>query len=111
MKRFFPQLTAAALLLATALPASARAGAAFNQTLQLQGISFQVQSRGEGSQQQLTISPTGANQPIQSIQQTVNGRVVGAEVADLNSNGLPEIYTGTCRGPAAAATASWWPTR
>jgi hypothetical protein len=92
LKRFFPQLTAAALLLATALSASSWAGAAFNQTLQLQGISFQVQSRGEGSPQQLTITPTGANPPIQSIQQTVNGRVVLAEVADLNSNGLPEIY-------------------
>ena len=92
LKRLLPQLTAAALLLATALPGSAWAGAAFNKTLELQGINFQVQSSGEGSQQQLTITTTGAKPPIKPIRQTVNGQVVGAEVADLNSNGMPEIY-------------------
>jgi hypothetical protein len=92
LRRLFPQLTAAALLLATALPRSAWAGAAFNQTLKLQGISFQVQATGAGSQQQLTITTTGAKPPIKPIQQTVNGRVVGAKVADLNGNGTPEIY-------------------
>ncbi len=93
MKRLLPQFTAAAaLLLATAIPAPAWAGAAFNKTFKLQGISFQVKSSGEGSQQQLTISTTGAKPPIKPIQQTVNGQVMGAEVADLNSNGLPEIY-------------------
>jgi len=90
--RLFPQLTAAALLLATAVPGSAWAGAAFNKTLQLQGTNFQVQSSGEGSQQQLTITTTGAKPAIKPIRQTVNGQVVGAEVADLNANGLPEIY-------------------
>ena len=92
MKRSFPQLTAAALLLATALPSSALAAAAFNQTLKLQGISFEVQASGEGSQQHLTITTTGAKPPIKPIHQTVNGRVVGAKVADLNGNGTPEIY-------------------
>lgn len=92
MQRFLPQLTAAALLLATALPGSAWAGAAFNKTLKLQGISFQVQSSGEGSQQHLSITTTGAKPAIKTIHQTVNGQVVGAEVADLNANGLPEIY-------------------
>ena len=92
MKPLLPQLTAAALLLATALPGSAWAGAGFHKTLNLQGISFQVQSSGEGSQQQLTITTTGAKPPIKPIQQTVNGRVVGAKVADLNGNGTPEIY-------------------
>ena len=83
MKHFLPQLSAAALVLATALPGSARAGASFNQTLNQQGISFQVQSSGEGSQQQLTITTTGARPPIKPIQQTIDGRVVGAKVADL----------------------------
>ena len=92
MKRLLPQLTAAALILATALPGSAWAGAAFNKTLELQGINFQVQATGAGSQQQLTITTTGTRPPIKPIQQTVNGRVVGAKVADLNSNGMPEIY-------------------
>ena len=92
LKRLFPQLPAAALLLTAALPATTWAGSAFNQTLSLQGISFHVQSSGVGSQQQLTITTRGAKPAIKTIRQTVNGQVVGAEVADLNSNGLPEIY-------------------
>jgi hypothetical protein len=68
----------------------ARAGATFNRTLALQGISFQVQSSGEGSEQHLTITITGARPPIKPIHQTVNGRVVGAQVADLNGNGTPK---------------------
>jgi hypothetical protein len=40
LKRFLHQLTSTALLLATALPGAAWAGATFNQTLKLQGISF-----------------------------------------------------------------------
>ncbi|MFM1901646.1 MAG: hypothetical protein RLZZ216_2222 [Cyanobacteriota bacterium] len=92
MRRLFPQLTTSAVLLATALPGNAWAGAAFNQTLKQQGISFQVRAAGAGSQQQLTITTTGAKPPINPIQQTVNGRVVDAKVADLNGNGTPEIY-------------------
>jgi hypothetical protein len=33
-----------------------------------------------------------AGRADRSFRQTVNGQVVGAEVADLNGNGLPEIY-------------------
>ena len=92
LKHFLPKLTAATLLLATALPSSALAGAGFNKTLELQGLSFEVKSSGDGSQQQLTIITKGAKPPIKPIRQTVNGQVVGAVVADLNGNGMPEIY-------------------
>jgi hypothetical protein len=94
MKRLFPTFIASALATSVSLLAStpALAGAAFNRTLSLQGITFQVKSSGEGSQQQLTITTTGAKPPIKPIRQTVNGQVIGAAVADLNSKGLPEIY-------------------
>jgi len=94
MKHLFPAFIASALATSVSLLAStpALAGAAFNRTLSLQGITFQVKSSGEGSQQQLTITTTGAKPPIKPIRQTVNGQVIGAAVADLNSNGLPEIY-------------------
>ena len=85
-------IATAALVLATTVAGAALAGAAFQRTLKLQGISFQVKAAGEGSQQQLTITTDGAKPPIQPISQTVEGQVVGAEVADLDSNGLPEIY-------------------
>ena len=89
---------AAVLAIAASTPATLHAGmttktaASFHSSLSLQGIRFQVQSSGEGSQQHLTITTTGARPPIKPIHQTVNGRVVGAEVADLNGNGTPEIY-------------------
>ncbi|MEB3361784.1 MAG: PliI family lysozyme inhibitor of I-type lysozyme [Synechococcaceae cyanobacterium] len=81
-----------ALLLAAHFPGSASAAGAFSRSLSLQGYSFQVKATGEGSQQQLTITTRGGKRPIKPITQTVDGQVVGAEVADLNSNSQPEIY-------------------
>lgn len=92
MRHLLPRLTSAALLLASALPLNAWAAAGFHRTLSLQGYSFQVKATGEGSQQQLTITTRGGTRAIKPITQTVNGTVIGAEVADLNSNSLPEIY-------------------
>ena len=94
MQRSFASIAGSALLLAIALPycAGAAAAGAFQRTLSLQGYSFQVKASGEGSQQQLTISTRGGKLPIEPISQTVDGRVIGAEVADLNSDTLPEVY-------------------
>ena len=91
MEPLLRHLAAFALLLAANLPGIAMAGS-FNRTLSLQGYSFQVKATGKGSQQQLTISTRGGKTAIKPISQTVNGTVIGAEVADLNSNSLPEIY-------------------
>ncbi len=85
-------LSAAAALITLPVGMPAWAAGAFHRDLALQGIRFEVHSSGEGSQQQLAITASGARAPIKPIRQTVNGRVVGAEVADLDSNGLPEIY-------------------
>ena len=51
-----------------------------------------MQATGEGSKQQLTITTSGTKPPIKPIRRSINGQVVGTEVADLNGNGLPEIY-------------------
>ena len=90
--RLLSRFVAAGLILSAAFAADAWAAAGFRRTLELQGIRFAVNSSGEGSQQQLTITTSGAKPPIKAIRQLVNGQVVGAEVADLNGNGLPEIY-------------------
>ncbi|MEB3165316.1 MAG: hypothetical protein VKO65_01465, partial [Cyanobacteriota bacterium] len=90
--RPFAPIAALALLLGASLSGNAWAAGAFNRTLSLQGYSFQVKATGEGSQQQLTITTRGGKTPIKPISQTVNGTVIGAEVADLNSNSLPEVY-------------------
>ena len=104
------------LLLSSPFNTAVWAGASFNQTLNQQGISFQVQSSGEGYQQQLTITTTGARPPIKPIQQTVNGTpeidvfVQGAgsgsygdlvAYAVMNSSDLSPIYLQELTGSAA----------
>jgi hypothetical protein len=92
MPRSLVPFAALALLLAAHCPGRVLAAGAFNRSLSLQGYTFQVKATGEGSQQQLTITTRGGKRSIKPITQTVDGQVVGAEVADLNSNSLPEIY-------------------
>lgn len=93
MKRLLHRLTATAVLLSASLGGSAWAEAGgYNKTLALQGVTFQVRATGDGSQQRLAIISRSGKRSLKPITETVDGRVVGAEVADLNSNGLPEIY-------------------
>jgi hypothetical protein len=91
MKCLLPAF-ATAVLLSIPLPGPVWAAAGFRKSDSLQGITFVVTSSGEGSQQQLVITANGEKTPFPPIRQTVDGRVVGAEVADLNSNGQPEVY-------------------
>ena len=92
MHRLAPLL--AGLLVSSTLPFSGRASAAgtFQRSLSLQGVTFNVKASGEGSLQQLTITAHAGKRAFQPISETVDGHVVGAEVADLNSNSTPEIY-------------------
>lgn len=92
MNRWLPSISISLLLLSGGLSSRVRADASFNKTVSLQGYSFQVQATGEGSQQQLTILTKGGRRSIKPIRQAVDGRVVGAEVEDLDSNGRPEIF-------------------
>jgi len=64
----------------------------FDKVLKLEGITFHVQATNEGSLNQLTITPTGLEGTNDVVRQEIDGSVTGAEVADLNSDGSPEIY-------------------
>lgn len=66
--------------------------ASFDKTLELQGIRFHVMSSHKGGADTLRIVPTGLEIDNSPIVQTINGTVTGAEVADLNVDGSPEIY-------------------
>lgn len=70
----------------------AQAQTAFNKTLTLQGVNFHVTCANEGSENTLRIAPSGAPHAPRAIEQKIEGSVVGAEVADLDGNGAPEIY-------------------
>jgi hypothetical protein len=72
--------------------ASGLAGASFDRMLELQGIRFRVASGNEGSINTLQIVPVGLEIDNSPIVRTIEGTVTGAEVADLNADGSPEIY-------------------
>jgi hypothetical protein len=75
-----------------ALDAPPVTGAYFDRSLELQGIRFRVTSSNGGSINTLHIVPTGIEIDNSPIVRTINGTVKGAEVADLNADGSPEIY-------------------
>jgi hypothetical protein len=81
-----------ALVLIGLMFSQAHAQGAFNKTLTLQGVSFHVTCANEGSENTLRIAPSGALHTPRVIEQKIDGFVVGAEVADLDGNGAPEIY-------------------
>mgnify|MGYP000025228145 FL=1 len=67
----------------------------FDQTLELQGISFKVHATDKGSINTLTIKPKGLKTVIRPITREINGKAIEAEVADLNEDGSPEILVYT----------------
>ena len=60
--------------------------------LELQGIRFHVASTDEGSINTLHIVPAGLEIDNSAIVRMIDGTVTGAEVADLNGDGSPEVY-------------------
>ncbi len=64
----------------------------FDQTLFYQSINFHVTSANVGSLNQLRIEPKGLKGDNKPIEKEIDGTVTGAEVADLNADGSPEVY-------------------
>jgi len=65
----------------------------FDKVLKLEGITFHVTSPNQSSLNDVTIVPSGLkenNTPI--TVKEADGIVSGAEIADLNKDGSPEIY-------------------
>ncbi len=85
-------LIAAATLLSSTVNA-AGPGSTFDKTLTLHGISFHVTCPNASSLNPLTIVPSGLTIDNSIItKEEIDGSVTGAEVADLNGDGFPEIY-------------------
>jgi hypothetical protein len=64
----------------------------FSKTLELQGITFVVECDNSSSTNKLTITPKGLEGKNEVIEAEADGGVTGAEVADLDANGSPEVY-------------------
>jgi hypothetical protein len=66
--------------------------AGFDRTLTEQGVTFHVTSPNAGSINTLRIQPSGLKADNALIERQIEGTVTGAEVADLNVDGSPELY-------------------
>jgi hypothetical protein len=86
-------------------PNAAHVQVPFDQTLSLLGITFHVQSPNAGVPNKVSITPEGLSADNSAIARPVEGLVVGAEVADLNADGSPEVYV-FVRGADEQARAS-----
>lgn len=64
----------------------------FSQTLSLEGVTFKVNATNNGSINKLIISVDELKERAKPIEKEIDGTVTGAEIADLNADGSPEIY-------------------
>ena len=64
----------------------------FEQTYSFQGITFKVSSLNNSSINELFIKPSGLTVKNEVIKKEIDGTVSGAEIADINNDGSPEIY-------------------
>ncbi len=85
-------LLTAALLTTTLYANQPETAKNFDKVLTLQGITFHVVATNEGSLNQLTITPSGLEISNSVIKQEIDGSVTGAQIADINADGSPEIY-------------------
>jgi len=68
----------------------------FSKFLQLQGIGFRISSVKNDSCHMLSIAPIGLEIDNRLENVEIDGRVIDAEIEDLNSDGSPEVLIYTC---------------
>ena len=64
----------------------------YSQSLTLQGATFNLKATNHGSMNNLSIEADYSGHKIFEKHREIEGTVTGAEIADLNSDGSPEIY-------------------
>lgn len=64
----------------------------FDRELELQGIRFHITSSNSSSINKLQIALAGLEIENPLLEKIIDGTVTGAEVADLNLDGSPEVY-------------------
>jgi len=70
-------------------------GGGFRKELSMQGVTFRIESANRGSENRVTVTPTGLAKDNAVVSAEADGTVVGAEVADLDADGSPEVYVYT----------------
>jgi hypothetical protein len=82
----------AAAVASGVLPPGAAPQVPLDWSQRLLGVGFQLHSANEASVNRLRIVPSGLTVDNTPIERQVDGQVVGAELADLNADGSPELY-------------------
>lgn len=77
---------------ATAAAATEAPPAGFVRTLTLQGITFRISCSNAASINEVRIEPQGLEIDNSAMVTEIDGLATGAEVADLDANGSPEVY-------------------
>lgn len=77
---------------ATVLPPGAAPQVPLVWSQRLLGVGFQLHSANDSSVNRLRIVPSGLTVDHTPIEREVDSQVVGAELADLNADGSPELY-------------------
>jgi hypothetical protein len=75
--------------------ADSNTGGGFDETRVLQGISFRISSPNNSSLNPVKIEVAGLETGPTILEQEADGIIAGAEVADLDANGSPELYVYT----------------
>ena len=88
---------------------SAVQAAPFQQRASLQGVTFQVRATGDGSLQQLVVKASENGKSLPTVKTETDGRVMGMEVEDLNSDGKPELLVyATSAGSGSYGSVQAW---
>ncbi len=69
-----------------------KASAPFSTTLSYQGLTFDIQSANKDIDNSITLTTKGLQRENLPIKENIDGKVTGAEIADLNGEGFPEVY-------------------
>jgi hypothetical protein len=64
----------------------------FSEKLVINNIEFKIASQNSSSRNSVEIVPVGFKKNLEVIKTSVEGVVTGAETADLNNDGYPEVY-------------------
>ena len=64
----------------------------FSERLVIKNIEFKITSQNYSSRNSVEIIPVGFKKNLEVIKTSVEGVVTGAEAADLNNDGYPEVY-------------------
>lgn len=84
-------------------------GQAFDEKLELQGVTFRVQSVSSGGESEVVLTPSGLTEVNEPIRASIRGAITGAEVSDMNADGSPEVfvYVRPPGGEARGAFHAW----